>query len=147
MKCICRSFGVVLWEMMTEVIPFAKLDPSAVIYGVGTNSLRLPIPKTMPGAIGIIITLCLSLKPHARPSFETILQHLKLASAELENMTVAQLCAFQAEWKVEIEQDLERQTKACAQPGKNGLVGESLAIEKRLIDKRRIELRHATVCC
>uniref|UniRef100_A0A671W9W8 Mitogen-activated protein kinase kinase kinase n=1 Tax=Sparus aurata TaxID=8175 RepID=A0A671W9W8_SPAAU len=36
------SFGVVLWEMLTGEIPYKDVDSSAIIWGVGNNSLQLP---------------------------------------------------------------------------------------------------------
>uniref|UniRef100_A0A8C6XEP4 Mitogen-activated protein kinase kinase kinase 12 n=1 Tax=Naja naja TaxID=35670 RepID=A0A8C6XEP4_NAJNA len=37
------SFGVVLWELLTGEIPYKDVDSSAIIWGVGSNSLHLPI--------------------------------------------------------------------------------------------------------
>ena len=48
LTCFLRSFGVVLWELLTGEIPYREVDNSAIIYGVGSNSLHLPIPNSCP---------------------------------------------------------------------------------------------------
>jgi hypothetical protein len=35
-----RSFGVVLWELLSGEIPYKDVDSSAIIWGVGSNSLQ-----------------------------------------------------------------------------------------------------------
>ena len=47
-NCFFRSFGVVLWELLTGEIPYRDVDNSAIIYGVGNNSLHLPVPTSCP---------------------------------------------------------------------------------------------------
>ena len=42
------SYGVVLWELLTGEVPYRNVDNSAIIYGVGSNRMHLPIPKTCP---------------------------------------------------------------------------------------------------
>lgn len=42
------SFGVVLWELLTCEIPYKDVDSSAVLWGVGNNSLHLPVPSSWP---------------------------------------------------------------------------------------------------
>ena len=42
------SFGVCVWELLTCEIPYRNVDSSAIIWGVGSNSLQLPIPSTCP---------------------------------------------------------------------------------------------------
>lgn len=50
-----RSFGVVLWELLTGEIPYKDVDSSAIIWGVGSNSLHLPVPSTCPGGFKILM--------------------------------------------------------------------------------------------
>ena len=66
------SYGVVLWELLLREIPYRDIDPSAVIWGVGSNSLRLPVPSTCPTDISLFIQQCWSIKPKERPSFPKI---------------------------------------------------------------------------
>ncbi|CAJ0948583.1 unnamed protein product [Ranitomeya imitator] len=95
------SFGVLLWELLTGEIPYKDVDSSAIIWGVGSNSLHLPVPSTCPdgfkilmkqtwlssfiemrGNIGDSATEKQS-KPRNRPSFRQILMHLDIASADV----------------------------------------------------------------
>lgn len=55
---ICRSFGVVLWEMLTGEIPYKDVDSSAIIWGVGNNSLQLPLPESCPDGFKILLRQC-----------------------------------------------------------------------------------------
>ena len=52
---MCRSFGVVLWELLTGEIPYKDVDSSAIIWGVGSNSLHLPVPSTCPDGFKILM--------------------------------------------------------------------------------------------
>lgn len=53
-----RSFGVVLWELLTHEIPYKDVDSSAIIWGVGSNCLHLPIPSSTPDGIKLLMTQC-----------------------------------------------------------------------------------------
>ncbi|GMT26307.1 hypothetical protein PFISCL1PPCAC_17604, partial [Pristionchus fissidentatus] len=80
------SFGVVLWEMLTREQPYKNIDSMAIIWGVGSNQLALPIPPTAPEGLKLLMRQCWSLKPRNRPSFTNILQHLQILKKELEEM-------------------------------------------------------------
>lgn len=45
------SFGVVLWELLTEERPYGGLNMFVVAYGVGHGSLVLPIPENCPNSL------------------------------------------------------------------------------------------------
>uniref|UniRef100_A0A8C2XQT6 mitogen-activated protein kinase kinase kinase n=1 Tax=Cyclopterus lumpus TaxID=8103 RepID=A0A8C2XQT6_CYCLU len=77
------SFGVVLWEMLTGEVPYKDVDSSAIIWGVGNNSLQLPIPESCPDGFKILLRQCWNCKPRNRPSFRQILLHLDIASADV----------------------------------------------------------------
>ncbi|KAG9349265.1 hypothetical protein JZ751_027708 [Albula glossodonta] len=72
------SFGVVLWELLTGEIPYKDVDSSAIIWGVGSNSLHLPVPSTCPDGFKILMK-----QTWNRPSFRQILLHLDIASADV----------------------------------------------------------------
>lgn len=55
---IPRSFGVVLWELLTGEIPYKDVDSSAIIWGVGSNSLHLPVPSSCPDGFKILLRQC-----------------------------------------------------------------------------------------
>ncbi|EMP30221.1 Mitogen-activated protein kinase kinase kinase 12 [Chelonia mydas] len=53
-----KSFGVVLWELLTGEIPYKDVDSSAIIWGVGSNSLHLPVPSGCPDGFKILLRQC-----------------------------------------------------------------------------------------
>lgn len=57
-KPACRSFGVVLWEMLTGEVPYKDVDSSAIIWGVGNNSLHLPVPESCPDSFKLLLRQC-----------------------------------------------------------------------------------------
>uniref|UniRef100_A0A8C9ZPT5 mitogen-activated protein kinase kinase kinase n=1 Tax=Sander lucioperca TaxID=283035 RepID=A0A8C9ZPT5_SANLU len=77
------SFGVVLWEMLTGEVPYKDVDSSAIIWGVGNNSLHLPVPDSCPDSFKLLLRQCWNCKPRNRPSFRQILLHLDIASADI----------------------------------------------------------------
>ena len=42
------SYGVVLWELLTGKTPYEGFNFAAILYGVGNNTLKLPIPDSCP---------------------------------------------------------------------------------------------------
>merc|ERR1719189_1181886 len=77
------SFGVCVWELLTCEIPYKNVDSSAIIWGVGSNSLQLPIPSSCPEGVKLLVKQCWSAKPRNRPSFRHILMHLDIAAVEI----------------------------------------------------------------
>lgn len=77
------SYGVVLWELLSGEIPYKDVDYSAVMWGVGSNILHLPIPASCPEGYGLLIRQCWAAKPRNRPSFKLIEMHLNIASVEV----------------------------------------------------------------
>ena len=49
---------MMLWEMMTHEVPYKGVDTSAIIWGVGSNSLSLPIPASCPDGFKLLMKLC-----------------------------------------------------------------------------------------
>jgi len=77
------SYGVVLWELLSGEIPYKDVDSSAVMWGVGSNSLHLPIPTSCPEGYGLLVKQCWSAKPRNRPSFKLIEMHLAIAAVDV----------------------------------------------------------------
>lgn len=46
--CCIFSYGVVVWELLTGKIPYEGFNFAAILYGVGHNLLKLPIPESCP---------------------------------------------------------------------------------------------------
>ncbi|KAL4560187.1 hypothetical protein LXL04_032336 [Taraxacum kok-saghyz] len=67
------SYGVVLWEITTEKIPWDDLNPIQVIGAVGFMNRRLEIPKDVDPLWASLIESCLCSQPQSRPTFQEIL--------------------------------------------------------------------------
>jgi serine/threonine protein kinase len=71
------SFGVVLWELATEKIPWENLNSMQVIGAVGFMNQRLEIPKdTDPDWISLIES-CWHSDTKLRPTFQELLEKLR----------------------------------------------------------------------
>ncbi|VVC32600.1 Hypothetical protein CINCED_3A018076 [Cinara cedri] len=128
------SYGVVLWELMTCETPYKDVDSSAIIWGVGSNSLHLPIPSSCPDGFRLLIKQCWAAKPRNRPSFKHIMMHLDIASSQVLASTPDEYFKTQAQWKKEIQiHMLQMQTNGSHIP----------KFEEDLIKKRKNELKHA----
>uniref|UniRef100_A0A182LRI5 Protein kinase domain-containing protein n=1 Tax=Anopheles culicifacies TaxID=139723 RepID=A0A182LRI5_9DIPT len=132
------SYGVVLWELLTGEIPYKNVDSSQIIYGVGNNTLYLPIPDTCPEGFKLLIKQCWSTKPRNRPSFKIILTHLDIAGRELlaacEKEQFEAYYQSQRSWRVEIRSHMQKITS-------NGM--DIQKYEQDLIQKRKDEWKHA----
>jgi hypothetical protein len=42
------SYGVMMWELLTNQTPYKGIDDLAIAYGVAVNKLTLHIPTTCP---------------------------------------------------------------------------------------------------
>ncbi|CDP09798.1 unnamed protein product [Coffea canephora] len=70
------SFGVILWELMTESIPWKNLNSLQVVGIVGFMDRRLDLPVNLDPEISSIIHDCWHSKPENRPSFQDIIQKI-----------------------------------------------------------------------
>ncbi|XP_066592561.1 mitogen-activated protein kinase kinase kinase 13 isoform X2 [Prorops nasuta] len=128
------SYGVVLWELLSGEIPYKDVDSSAIIWGVGNNSLHLPIPTSCPEGYRLLVKQCWSAKPRNRPSFKHIEIHLGIAAAEVLSTKPDEYFKTQQSWKKEIRVHMKQmQTNSCSSP----------RFEADLIRRRQDELRHA----
>uniref|UniRef100_A0A669CTH0 mitogen-activated protein kinase kinase kinase n=1 Tax=Oreochromis niloticus TaxID=8128 RepID=A0A669CTH0_ORENI len=128
------SFGVVLWEMLTGEVPYKDVDSSAIIWGVGNNSLQLPVPDSCPESFKLLLRQCWNCKPRNRPSFRQILLHLDIASADILSTAQETYFKSQAEWRDEVRHHFEKIKSE----------GTCLhRLDEELIKRRREELRHA----
>uniref|UniRef100_A0A4W3JF33 Mitogen-activated protein kinase kinase kinase n=1 Tax=Callorhinchus milii TaxID=7868 RepID=A0A4W3JF33_CALMI len=128
------SFGVVLWELLTGEIPYKDVDSSAIIWGVGSNSLHLPVPSGCPDGFKLLLKQCWNGKPRNRPSFRQILLHLDIAAADVLGTPQETYFQSQVEWREEVKQHFEK------------IKSEGTCIhrlDEELVRRRREELRHA----
>ncbi|CAJ1928021.1 unnamed protein product [Sphenostylis stenocarpa] len=68
------SFGVILWELMTESIPWKNLNSLQVVGVVGFMDRRLDLPEGLDPHVASIIDDCWRSDPEQRPSFEELIQ-------------------------------------------------------------------------
>ncbi|KAI3687653.1 hypothetical protein L1987_81353 [Smallanthus sonchifolius] len=71
------SFGVVLWELTTEKIPWDNLNSMQVIGAVGFMNQQLDIPEDVDPQWASLIESCWCSDPQSRPTFHEILDKLK----------------------------------------------------------------------
>ena len=128
------SFGVCVWELLTCEVPYKNVDSSAIIWGVGSNSLQLPLPSSCPEGFKLLIKQCWSSKPRNRPSFKHILMHLDIAAVEILSFKPEDYFRTQQSWKVEVMEYNEKMK--CAE--------SSIPVQdEAMIKKRQEELQHA----
>lgn len=68
------SFGLVLWELVTRVIPYEHMTPVQAAYAVVNKNLRPLIPADCPPALRAWIEQCWALHPEKRPEFWQIVK-------------------------------------------------------------------------
>lgn len=132
------SFGVVLWELLTSEIPYKDVDSSAVIWGVGNNSLHLPVPSSCPNGFKLLLQQCWSVKARNRPSFRHILMHIDIAASELVTISSENYLYMQKSWKEEIRNCLGKMKSSRA-----SITTDDELLEIEIIKKRNEELKHA----
>lgn len=71
------SYGVILWELVTEKIPWENLNSMQVIGAVGFMNQRLEIPRDVDPHWVSIIESCWHSEPQSRPSFQELLEKFK----------------------------------------------------------------------
>lgn len=77
------GFGIVFWEVMTGLRPFAEYDkefagkPQALFYQAVIEGLRPTMPQALNKNAQKIITDCWQDDPEKRPNFEEIVERLK----------------------------------------------------------------------
>ncbi|XP_023237540.1 mitogen-activated protein kinase kinase kinase 13-like isoform X1 [Centruroides sculpturatus] len=128
------SYGVLLWELLTCETPYKNVDSSAIIWGVGNNSLHLPVPSSFPEGFQLLLKQCWSQKPRNRPSFHHILFHLDMAGEEIINLSEDSYFKTQISWRKEIGDYM----KDFCHTGSHMTL-----LEEDITARRREELRHA----
>ncbi|GAB0495206.1 hypothetical protein MMPV_006504 [Pyropia vietnamensis] len=70
------SFGVILWELYTRREPWKGLRPVQILFKVGVEGARLPIPADLPPPIAALLRECWADDPAERPDMSHILRTL-----------------------------------------------------------------------
>lgn len=71
------SYGVILWELVTQKIPWDNLNTMQVIGAVGFMDQRLDIPSDTDPKWASMIESCWDSDPRKRPSFLELLDRLR----------------------------------------------------------------------
>ncbi|XP_057804585.1 serine/threonine/tyrosine-protein kinase HT1-like [Salvia miltiorrhiza] len=77
------SFGIVMWELLTALIPFDDMTPEQAAFAVCQKNARPPLPSTCPTAFSRLIHRCWSSNPDKRPHFDEIVSILESYSESL----------------------------------------------------------------
>ncbi|PKA56730.1 Serine/threonine-protein kinase HT1 [Apostasia shenzhenica] len=72
------SFGIVLWELITALIPFHDMTPEQAAFAVAEKNARPPLPASCPMAFKHLIKQCWETNPDKRPQFEEIVAILEM---------------------------------------------------------------------
>lgn len=76
-KCDVYSFGMVLWEMLTQERVFADIpNLQKLMFAVVEEGRRPTLPQNTPTSLRNLITSCWDASPEKRPSFKEILEQL-----------------------------------------------------------------------
>ncbi|KAG4192409.1 hypothetical protein ERO13_A07G155400v2 [Gossypium hirsutum] len=78
------SFGISMWEILTEEEPYADMHCGAIIGGIVKNTLRPPIPEHCDPDWRELMEQCWSADPESRPSFTEITNRLRSMSRLLQ---------------------------------------------------------------
>ncbi|KAH0461750.1 hypothetical protein IEQ34_009325 [Dendrobium chrysotoxum] len=77
------SFGIVLWELITGMLPFQNMTAVQAAFAVVNKCARPIIPSECPPALGEIMTHCWDANPDVRPPFADIVKMLENVQGEL----------------------------------------------------------------
>ncbi|RVE46051.1 hypothetical protein evm_009331 [Chilo suppressalis] len=102
------SYGVVLWELLTQEVPYKNLETHAIMWGVGTDTISLPVPTTCPESVQLLLNQCWNRVPRNRPPFKIIAAHLEIAGDDLCSMRADCFSSTQATWRKEVQQGMDK---------------------------------------
>ncbi|KAK1401238.1 TYRO3 protein tyrosine kinase 3 [Heracleum sosnowskyi] len=71
------SFGIVLWELTTALLPFQGMTPVQVAFAVSEKNERPPMPPSCLPALAHLIKHCWAANPAKHPDFSAIVSDLE----------------------------------------------------------------------
>ncbi|OMO61924.1 hypothetical protein CCACVL1_23144 [Corchorus capsularis] len=86
------SFGIVLWELITGLLPFQNMTAVQAAFAVVNKGVRPVIPNDCLPVLSEIMTRCWDTNPEVRPPFTEIVKMLE--NAETEIMTTVRKARF-----------------------------------------------------
>lgn len=86
------SFGIVLWELITGMLPFQNMTAVQAAFAVVNKGVRPIIPNDCLPVLSDIMTRCWDANPDVRPSFTEVVRMLENAQTEI--MTTVRKARF-----------------------------------------------------
>ncbi|GMH11780.1 hypothetical protein Nepgr_013621 [Nepenthes gracilis] len=86
------SFGIVLWELITGMLPFQNMTAVQAAFAVVNKGVRPVIPTDCLPVLAEIMTRCWDANPDVRPPFSEVVKMLE--HAETEIMTTVRKARF-----------------------------------------------------
>lgn len=77
------SFGIVLWELITGLLPFQNMTAVQAAFAVVNRGVRPTVPADCLPVLGVIMTRCWDADPEVRPCFAEIVNLLEAAETEI----------------------------------------------------------------
>ncbi|XP_077222401.1 serine/threonine-protein kinase STY13-like [Tasmannia lanceolata] len=77
------SFGIVLWELITGMLPFQNMTAVQAAFAVVNKGVRPIIPHDCLPVLGEIMTRCWDANPDVRPPFTDVVRMLEIAETEI----------------------------------------------------------------
>ncbi|KAG8075016.1 hypothetical protein GUJ93_ZPchr0006g45859 [Zizania palustris] len=77
------SFGIVLWELVTGMLPFTNMTAVQAAFAVVNRGSRPAIPQDCVDTLSKIMTRCWDANPQVRPSFSEVVTMLENAEMEV----------------------------------------------------------------
>jgi len=77
------SFGIVLWELITGMLPFQNMTAVQAAFAVVNKGARPTIPGDCIPILRDLMTRCWDANPNVRPSFNEVVQTLEYAQVEI----------------------------------------------------------------
>eukprot|EP00112_Aurelia_sp_Birch-Aquarium-sp1_P002098 Seg1228.1 transcript_id=Seg1228.1/GoldUCD/mRNA.D3Y31 product="Mitogen-activated protein kinase kinase kinase 20" protein_id=Seg1228.1/GoldUCD/D3Y31 len=107
--CDTFSYGVLMWELLTNEVPFKGMQGVQVAWIVVVKEERLTVPSTCPPMFASLLRKCWLTDPRERPDFKEIrsLLDCMCEDPELEDETNS-FIQHKNEWRKEIESTMEK---------------------------------------
>ncbi|KAL3363515.1 hypothetical protein AABB24_012671, partial [Solanum stoloniferum] len=77
------SFGIVLWELLTGMLPFQNMTAVQAAFAVVNKGVRPTIPSDCLPVLAEIMTCCWDGNPDNRPPFSQVVRMLEAAETEI----------------------------------------------------------------
>lgn len=78
------AFGILLYELLTETIPFENLTEAEIKDALNDPYDQMPLPSDAPKVLIAAIQCCVAKNPSKRPSFKSLYKLFKYGHAEFE---------------------------------------------------------------